>query len=467
MLTLLIAMLSFISCDKKVVVEPELSVSVTTVSFSGEGGMSEILITCNDEWTITNSAAWLQINKLTGNSGSHTIQLSTGPNETGSTCSVVLIIDSQNGQARRVTVSQESLIYPSYNTSPKAPDATGMSSTAVELAAKMTLGWNIGNTMESPGGESGWGNPSITEEYIQFVKQLGFNAIRIPCAWDWHHLDDPKTARINADWLNRVKEVVGYCVNNDMYVLLNIHWDGGWLENNCTLVKNDSVNAKQKAYWEQIATTMRDFDEHLMFASANEPNTKDEEEMSVLLSYHQTFVDAVRSTGGRNTYRTLVVQGSSELMDVDDFPTDPTPNRLMYEEHNYTPFQFTALAEDVSWGRMFYYWGTGHHSLIEPDRNATWGEEEVQDEYFRRIKEQFVDKGIPVLMGEYGAYRRTTPKDLAVHNKAVDYWVTYVTRKALNNGVIPFFWDTGGAIDRNNHTVRDHRTIDAIIAATK
>jgi endoglucanase len=144
-------------------------------------------------------------------------------------------------------LSQVSQVYPSYNTSPQPPDATGMSSTPVELAAEMHLGWNLGNTFEAPGGETGWGSPVITEDFIKFVKQKGFNAIRIPCAWDWHHVDDRATAHIDLNWLNRVKEVVGYCVNNDMYVLLNVHWDGGWLENNCTPNKKDSVNAKQKA----------------------------------------------------------------------------------------------------------------------------------------------------------------------------------------------------------------------------
>jgi Endoglucanase len=231
------------------------------------------------------------------------------------------------------------------------------------------------------------------------------------------------------------------------------------------------VNAKQKAIWEQIATTMRDFDEHLMFASANEPNAGDATQMGVLLTYHQTFVNAVRSTGGRNTYRTLVIQGSSDLLNVKDFPTDPTPNRMMYEEHNYTPSQFTFLSEDVSWGKMAYYWGAGHHSTIEPDRNATYGEESDQLKYFQKIKEQFVDKGIPVLMGEYGAYRRGgsahVPLDLELHNASVDYWITYVTKQALQHGVKPFFWDTGGALDRRNNTVKDQRTIDAIIAGSK
>lgn len=363
-------------------------------------------------------------------------------------------------------------IYPSYNFSPKSANSKGMRSTAMQLAEKIKLGWNIGNTLEAPGGETGWGNPEVTEAYVKLVKKCGFNAIRIPCAWDMKHLDDPKTAHIDPKWMKRVKEVVGYGVNNGMYVLLNIHWDGGWLENNCMAAKRDSVNDKQRALWEQIATAMQDFDEHLMFASANEPNTKNAEEMKVLLAYHQTFVDAVRSTGGKNIYRKLVIQGSPELIKLSDFPTDPTPNCLMYEDHDYTPFQFTCLMDgDASWGKMFYYWGTGHHSSIEPEKNPTWGEEAEQEKYFKRIKEMFIDNGIPVLMGEYGAYRRTNPKffpkDMATHDDAVDYWITYVTKQALSHGVKPFFWDTGGALDRRNNTIKDKRTIDAILAGYK
>ena len=466
----LIAIISSVSCKNKEDVEPQLSVSTTEVSAPAEEGSTQITITCNDKWSIGNSASsWLQLSQTSGNSGSITIQLNIiSANATGTTRSTVLVVTSPNGQSRRITVSQATFIYPPYNTSPQAPNATGMSSTAVQLVAKINLGWNLGNTFEAPGGETGWGSPVITESYIKFVKQCGFNAIRIPCAWNWHHVDNPATANIDPNWLNRVKEVVGYCVKNDMYVLLNIHWDNGWLENNCTKAKQDSVNAKQKAFWEQIATTMRDFDEHLMFASANEPNTKDAAEMSVLLTYHQTFVNAVRSTGGRNAYRNLVIQGAVELFGIEAFPKDSTPKRLIYEAHNYTPFQFCALDGDASWGKMFYYWGAGHHSTIEPDRNPTWGEEDEQLKGFKLLKEQFVDKGIPVLMGEYGAYRRdgspNVPKDLDTHNASIDYWITYVTKQALAHGVKPFFWDTGGALDRRNNTVKDKRTIDAIIA---
>jgi aryl-phospho-beta-D-glucosidase BglC (GH1 family) len=388
------------------------------------------------------------------------------------------VVSSENGQSRRVKVSQafiytEPSIYPSYNISPQSPDETGMSSDAVELATKIKLGWNIGNTLEAMGGENAWGNPNITREYIETVKSLGFNAIRLPCSWDQY--SDQKTAKIRQDWMDRVKEVVGFCVDNDMYVLLNIHWDGGWLENNCKQEKRDSVGAKQKAYWEQIATAMRDFDEHLMFASANEPEVHDAIGMEVLHLYHQIFVNTVRATGGKNSYRVLVIQGPStnieKSYDLMSMPTDAVENRLMAEVHYYNPSQFCFLNEDVSWGKMAYYWGKDYHSTIEPDRNATYGEEDEVDKSFGLAKTKFIDNGIPVIMGEYGAYRRDNtqhvPQELELHNNSVDHWIKYVTKQAITNGLIPFWWDTGSALDRVNYNVKDQRTIDAIITGSK
>ncbi len=364
--------------------------------------------------------------------------------------------------------------YPSYNTNPLPPDATGMTSTAVQLASKFKLGINIGNTLEAIGGETAWGNPQVTQALIDKYKQSGFTSVRIPCSWDQYA--DQTTGKISDQWVARVKQVVRYCVNNNLYVMLNIHWDGGWLENNITKAKQDSVTAKQKALWEQIATAMRDFDEHLMFASANEPAADNAEEMEVLAQYHQTFVNAVRSTGGKNSHRVLILQGpstsstlTSELMNT--LPVDPVANRLMVEVHNYTPSQFCFLNEDVSWGKMVYYWGSGNHSTIEPDRNPTYGEEDAHIADFEKIKSKFVDKGIPVIMGEYGAYRRdnsaNVPKDLALHNTSVDYWITFTTKEALARGIKPFWWDTGGALDRQNNTVKDQRTIDALLAGAK
>ena len=473
----LMAILSLISCKKKDGVAAELSVSPSAITFPAEGGASDITISSNAAWSVNNPlSSWLQIDKKTGSSGSATIQIKTlSENGTGASRSGYLDISSSNGQNRRVKVTQAPTIYPSYNTSPKAPDATGMSSTAVQLAAKMHLGINFGNTMESPA-EGEWQNSKITESYVKFVKQIGFNAVRIPCNWVWTHLSDPAKAKIDPAWLNRVKEVVGWCVANDMYVMLNAHGDNGWLENNVNKLKKDSINAMQKAIWEQIATTMRDFDEHLIFAGANEPAADNAEQMAILNSYHQTFINAVRSTGGRNSSRVLVVQGPSTDGDLtynlmNTLPADPVPNRLMVEIHNYTPATFTIVTDgDVSWGNMVYYWGAGNHSTIEPDRNATYGEEDAIIAEFKKMKQKFVDKGIPVMLGEYATWRRTAglgkpvPKDMAMHNKSVDYWAYYVTKQAKAHGLVPFWWEIGFMLDRANNVVKDQPMLDAIIA---
>jgi endoglucanase len=477
----LMSMLSLLSCNKKDGAAAELSVSPSTITFPAEGGASDITISTNAAWSVSNpTASWLQIDKTTGNSGSSTIHLTTlGQNGTGASQSVFLEISASNGQARRVKVTQPATIYPSYNISPKAPDATGMSSTAVQLAAKMQRGINFGNTMESPA-EGEWVSSKITESYVKFVKQIGFNAVRIPCGWVWSHLSDPAKAKIDPAWLSRVKEVVGWCVANDVYVVLNAHGDNGWLENNVNKLKKDSINAMQKAIWEQIATTMRDFDEHLIFAGTNEPAADNAEQMDILNSYHQTFINAVRATGGRNSHRVLVVQGphtdsylTYDLMNT--LPVDPEPNRLMVEVHDYTPATFTILTDgDASWGKMVYYWGAGNHSTIEPERNATYGEEDVILAEFQKMKQKFVDKGIPVVLGEYATWRRTAstnqnflPKDLVMHNKSVEYWATFVTKQAKANGLLPFWWEIGFMLDRANNAVKDQPMLDAIIAGYK
>lgn len=365
--------------------------------------------------------------------------------------------------------------YPSYNTSPQPANATGMSNNAVQLGNLMKAGYNIGNTLEAIGGETNWGNPQISLQQIQLIKQSGFNAIRLPTSWDQYA--DQRTGKISDAWLNRVKQVVQYCVDNGLYVIVNIHWDGGWLDNNINSRAQASVNAKQKAYWEQIATTLRDFDEHLIFASANEPPVSTATEMSILLSYHQTFINAVRSTGGRNAYRVLVVQGPSTDIDktyslMNTMPTDTVPARLMTEVHYYTPYQFCLMTADESWGVQAYYWGANFHSTTDPTRNATWGEEAELDAYFAKMKQKFVDKGIPVVMGEFGAIRRSnlTGDALTLHLNSRAYFHYYASKSAKAHGMLPFYWDNGvtgvngfALFNRATNTVVDQQMIDALV----
>lgn len=384
--------------------------------------------------------------------------------------------DSPNSKVENAISASKQVKYPNYNTSPLPPNQTGMSSTAVQLAANIRLGWNLGNTLEAIGGETAWGNPQATQALIDKVKQSGFNAVRIPVSWNQYA--NASTAQIQAQWLDRVKQVVQYCINNDLYVILNIHWDGGWLDEHINTRDQAAVNAKQKAFWEQIATKMRDFDEHLMFASANEPPAGDATQMNVLLSYHQTFINAVRSTGGKNTYRVLVIQGPSTDIDktntlMNTLPTDPTPNRMMAEVHYYGPWQFAGLTQDATWGTMFYYWGNGYHSTTDLSRNATWGEEDYVIAEFQKMKTKFVDKGIPVVLGEYGAIRRTTALTgaaLTLHLASRAYWDKYITQQARAHGLLPFYWDEGsltnhgfGIMNRPNNTVGDQQALDGLI----
>jgi endoglucanase len=362
-------------------------------------------------------------------------------------------------------------LYPDYNTSPAAPDASGMPSTAAELAAKFTLGWNIGNTLEAIGGETAWGNPLVSNELMQLVRANGFTAVRIPASWNQYA--DQTTAAISATWLNRVRQVVQHAVDNDLYVMVNIHWDGGWLENNVTPASQVAVNAKQRAFWQQIATTLRDFDERVMFASANEPNAETAEQVDVLQSYHQTFVDAVRETGGRNAYRVLILPGPNTNIDLSNtlwntLPTDTVPDRLMAEVHFYAPWNFVGMGQDEWWGNMAYYWGAPNHSATDTIRNAQWGEEAYVDEQFAIIKAKFVDRGIPVIVGEFAAMHRgnqLTGEALDLHLKSRRYYHQYVVWSAVRNGTKPFFWDVGnagGVFNRANNTVSDPTVLAAM-----
>jgi endoglucanase len=456
-----------------------VSADLTSISFSDQGGSKNLKITTDDaEWSITaNGAEWLQLSETSGIKGTTTITVTANQNVSTTARNATLTLTAPDSAPVEIAVTQSKSLYPSYNLSPLAPDASGMSSTAVEIAANMTLGWNIGNTLEAIGGETSWGNPKVSKALIELVKANGFNAIRIPCSWN-QYLENSSTAKLKTDWLNRVKEVVGYCVESDVYVILNIHWDGGWLENNCTTEKQAENNAKQRAFWEQIATHLRDYDEHLLFASANEPNVDNATQMSVLKSYHQTFINAVRSTGGRNSYRVLVVQGpSTDIEKTNDLmtslPVDQAEDRLMAEVHFYTPYQFCLMTEDASWGNMFYYWGAGYHNASDATRNATWGEEATVDANFSSMKTKFIDKGIPVIIGEYAAIRRTnlaTADAVTKHLASRAYYLTYVTKQAKANGMIPFYWDAGGMgnhgsalFNRSNNTVFDEQALNAIL----
>lgn len=470
------------SSNEEIIIEEPattLTASASSFSFTAGGGIASFDISSNAIWRINfSSADWCKPS-LQSTKGNATVTLTAEANPTTEARTLTLTLTAEGTETINLQCTQEAAEeQPVEQEIPDTvdPDATGMASDATVLAAKMTLGWNLGNTLEATGGETAWGNAKTTNDFIVAVKNAGFNAIRIPCSWN-QYLEDQTTYKIKDSWLARVKEVVDYCVTNDIYAILNIHWDGGWLEENCTVAAQEEVNAKQAAIWKQIARYFRDYDEHLLFAGANEPNVETQEQANVLNVYMQTFVDVVRATGGRNTYRNLIIPGPSTDIDKTDrlggMPTDQTENRLMAEVHYYTPWNFCGLTEDASWGKMFYFWGADNHVADAGDRNASWGEEATLDELFLRMKTKFADNGIPVILGEFSATRRdlsnygTTWQEK--HDDSRAWFAEYVTKRAKENGMVPFYWDNGptdagscGIFDRSTGGVGDQKVLDGL-----
>jgi hypothetical protein len=341
---------------------------------------------------------------------------------------------------------------------PKAQAQTTTLPTAAQIASQIRVGWNLGNTLEAQCAETAWGNPVVTQQLINSVRAAGFNAIRLPAAWDCHA--DQATMTINPAWLARVKSVVDYAANNGMYIILNIHWDGGWLENNPTYAAQNAVNAKQQAYWTQIANYFKNYDEHLIFAGTNEVHfdygTPTAEHIAVQQSYLQTFVNAVRATGGNNASRTLAVQtyntnighGLSFLT----LPTDTIANRLMVEVHYYDPYDYTLNPQGSC-----LYWGAPY-----PAQPAcAWGQESHMDSQFAQVKAKWVDAGVPVFIGEYIVSARSG-LDLASRQ----YFYRYMNNSAHLNGIKTFYWDTGdvsGLFNRNTGAITDQGALSAVL----
>ena len=334
---------------------------------------------------------------------------------------------------------------------------------ATQVAGQIKLGWNLGNTLEAQCGETAWGNPMVTQQLVNSVKAAGFNAIRIPAAWDCHA--NQSTMTIDAAWMVRVKQVVDYAYGQGMYVVLNIHWDGGWLEEHPLYSYQTAVNQKQRAYWTQIANTFKTYNERVLFAGTNEVHadygTPTTEHITVQQSYNQTFVDAVRATGGNNASRTLVVQtyNTNAWHGLNYFspPTDSIANRLIVEIHHYDPYDFTLNPSGscLAWGAPY-----------PPQSACSWAQEAYHDDLFARVKAKWIDQGVPVIIGEYAVGVRP---NLNLDSRM--YYLEYVNRVAAANGIKTFYWDIGvpptqsggdALFDRNSGAIVDQGALDAI-----
>lgn len=325
------------------------------------------------------------------------------------------------------------------------PTLSAPASTGVVQA--MSPGWNLGNTLEAIGSgptprttsqEGAWGNPVVTQELMNSVRSAGFKSIRIPVSWA-QYADANDT--IAPFWLDRVAEVVRYARNADLYVVVNIHWDGGWMQP--THAAQAAANARITKFWTQIGNRLKAFDDRVLFAGTNEVMVTDvytaptAENCSVQNGFNQAFVNAVRATGGNNASRYLVVQSYNTNIDHAlscnaTMPTDSAASRMMMEVHYYDPYNFT-----LNTGSAIWQWGA---IATNPAATDPWGGEAHADAQFQKMKVNFVDKGVPVILGEYAASLRTEYDPNGVYR---NYWNKYITRSAYRHGLVPMYWDNG------------------------
>ena len=323
----------------------------------------------------------------------------------------------------------------------------------------VVMGWNLGNSLEAEGTETSWGNPATTADMIKSIKGEGFNAVRIPVRWGQHC--DMSTMTIDEKWLSRVKEIVDWCLAEDMYVIINTHHDL-WLEHYPTNAKKTELNEKLGKLWTNIATAFADYDGRLAFAGLNEVNaegnwglTPTQENYDVTNSFNQTFVDAVRATGGNNAQRNLIVQSyrCNPTMGLTNLvvPTDPTPNRLSVEFHYYDPYSYCSGAAG-----SYNYWGIAFSDkgTVTPD-----GNEKSLANFFLTIREKWWEQGLGVVIGEYGCSCHYTTADKATQEANMQYYMKCLVSEARKNGFAAFVWDNNaygngsekfGIFDRKN-----------------
>ena len=344
--------------------------------------------------------------------------------------------------------------------------------TATELVSFIGTGWNLGNSLDATGGgnslssETSWGNPKTTKAMIDAVKKQGFNAVRVPVSWGNHTTGNNFT--IDSQWLARVKEVVDYCIDNDMYVILNIHHDTSTqYYYPSSTYKTQSVKFV-KSIWTQVAKYFKDYDQKLIFETLNEPRlvgTGDEwwfnvnypndnvrDSISVINTLNQTAVDTIRAAGGKNNDRCIMVPGYGASIDgcttsTFKLPNDSTPERLIVSVHAYTPYNFALNANGTA----------------EFKDNL---KSEV-DYLYSTIKSHFIDKGIPAIIGETSASNK--------NNKAERLkWAQYYMGKSAEYGVPCMLWDNNvfngsdrgechGHLNRSTLRWYDKAFVDAVI----
>ena len=318
---------------------------------------------------------------------------------------------------------------------------------AEAMVPDMGFGANIGNTLENTNiWETGWGQPNITREFIDGMASRGIKTVRVPVAWDTYATN----GTINAAHLSRVKEVVGWILDANLYAIVNIHWDGGWIFNESKedeFELTEPVKTKFASYWQQIAAGFGDVGHRLILEGLNEEGrfyvNGDENQApdyGALNQLNQLFVSTVRAQGGYNASRALLIAGfhtDIELTCVDAFqvPSDPAgPGKLFLSLHYYTPFTFTLLDSLESWGSPATVWGSS-------------AETAELEGLFEKLEAFSEKKQIPIILGEFAV---TRGESYVRQPASRVLWMESVAKASMSRGMVPVLWDTGSEIDRGD-----------------
>lgn len=307
----------------------------------------------------------------------------------------------------------------------------------------MGIGINFGNTFEACGDlinsssvtnyETAWGSPVVTRELIRGYADEGFGVLRVPVAWSNMMSGNYE---IHPDYITRVKEVIDWALESGLYVIMNIHWDGGWWKNFPS--DKEACMTKYTSIWTQLCGNFKDYGDYLMFESLNEEGCWNDvwnrysgtdgkaEAYALLNEINQRFVDLVRSSGGNNNERHLLIAGYAADVELTCDPLfkmpDDKKNRCAVSVHYYTPPTFCILEEDADWGRVRTSWGS-QADVAEMVR------------YMDMLKENFIDKDIPVIIGEYGVWTENKSQ------QTVRNFIASVCKAAYSRGICPVLWD--------------------------
>ncbi|HEY5374702.1 MAG TPA: glycoside hydrolase family 5 protein [Polyangiaceae bacterium] len=315
-----------------------------------------------------------------------------------------------------------------------------------KMAAEMGFGTNIGNTLDNTTAwETGWSEPLITQSYINGMASRGIKTVRVPVAWDTYAtngvLDPTKMAR--------VQQVVSWIETAGMYSIVNIHWDGGWIDNDTDNNPNkgkltSDVQTKFASYWTQIATAFSTVGHKLIFEGLNEESKfylngdASKPDYAALNTLNQLFVTTVRAQAGYSKTRALLIAGYTTdiaLTTVAAFaiPSDPAgAGKLFLSIHYYTPYTFSGLDTVESWGSPQTTWGTP-------------ADQSELDGLFTQLGNFSTERNIPVIIGEFGVtLGKSYPRDPASRS----LWMEAVAKAAFAHNMVPVLWDTGSEISR-------------------